>query len=294
MFLFALKKEHISKVRYHLSGQNITDVFNLFKESFEKKRFKKSVQEILWSILEDDYYYSFRRVEGISWAHENNFIDQEWLQKIKTYWTSLIEKDKNYIENFSDEDVIFGINRVLIEMGDEEAILWRINQLKTAKITLTEKETEKAYGGIASEIRWERYLFKSLKDKIANKYQDAGIELLEYAIQLLNEDEKNTTKILTEYSKYLLQNVFEIFKKSNNSGLFHKVKKLKSEVSGYAEYIFSFYYRRFQPDFIDELTSEEKKNLILDLADKTNQNYESNLIENKESPERISKSDKNI
>ena len=226
MFLSTLRKEDISKVRYHLSGQNIIDVFELFKTSFKKNKFRGKMQEILWSILEDDYYYSFRRVKAISWAHENNFIDQEWLQKIKSYWSSLVEKDKNYIENFSDEDVIFGINRVLIEMNDEEAILWRINQLKTAKITLTEKEIEKAYGGIVSEIRWERYLFKCLKDKIASEYQDAGIKLLKYAIQLLNEDENNTPKILTEYAKYLLQNVFDIFKDSNNREAFLKVRPI--------------------------------------------------------------------
>lgn len=210
MFLSVLRKEDVSKVRYHLSGQNIIDVFDLFKGSFEKKKFRKRVQEILWSLLEDDYYYSFRRVEAVSWAHKNKIIDQKWLKKIKSYWTSLLEKDKNYIENFSDEDVIFGINRVLIEMEDEQAILWRINQLKTAKIALTEQETEKAHGGIANEIRWEKHLFKCLENIDFKKYGDAIFELIETGLNLLQKDEKNLVKNLSPYGRYIIFNALNI------------------------------------------------------------------------------------
>lgn len=266
MILSALQKNHISKVRYHLSGQNIFDVLELFKTSLQNKKFKKKTRDILWGILQDENYSDFRRVEAISWARENSFLDTELLEKTKKYWESLLDKDKNYIESFAGENLIFGINRVLIETQDKDAIIWRVEQLKTAKIYLSEQDIEKAQGGIANEIRWERYLFRALKTKITHEYQSSMIEVLKHAIDLLNEDGINSPKTLTKYAEYLLHNLFEIFKNLNKKDIFHQVRLIRWELQGYAGYIFGFYYRNFQAQFISELNEQEQKTLIYELV----------------------------
>lgn len=218
LILTVLQKEHISNARYHLSGQNIFPVFEKYEKIFLRKKHREKIIELFKSIITDEDFEEWRRASPLD--HLNWELYKEMLPWLKSHWENIVDKKRNYIETFDRWGLVLKLNTILIRENDDEAIRWRLKQLQSAKVkSLSFDDRRKWQSGglhfrwvsdIESELDFDKTLIKWLKNIDARKYQKELLNAIKHGLNLLKEEEKEETKLLSSYARYLISGVFSI------------------------------------------------------------------------------------
>ena len=53
---------------------------------------------------------------------------------LKSHWENIVDKKRNYIETFDRFGFVLKLNTLLIQENDDEAIRWRLDQFKSARV----------------------------------------------------------------------------------------------------------------------------------------------------------------
>lgn len=216
--LIALQPGHISNARYHLSGQNILPVFEKYEKIFLRKKHREKVIELFRSIITDTEFDEWRRASPLDYIKWD--LRKELLPWLKSHWENIVDKKRNYIETFDRWGLVLKLNTILIQENDDKAIQWRLKQLWSAKVKSLSFNERHSWGSrelhfiwvsdIESEINFDRVLWKWLNHIDARKYQKELLDIIRHWLNLLKEEEKEETKILSNYARYLISGAFSI------------------------------------------------------------------------------------
>lgn len=218
MLLAALDKKHISNVRYHLWGQNIFPVYEQYEKVFLHKKHREKVIELFKSIITDEDFEEWRRASPLDYIRWD--LRKDILPWLKSHWENIVDKKRNYIETFDRFGLVLKLNAVLIQENDDEAIRWRLNQFKSARVqSLSFDDRRRWQSGdlhfrwvsdIESELDFDRTLMKWIEHIDARKYQKELLDIIKHGLDLLQEEEWQETKLLSSYARYLISGVFSI------------------------------------------------------------------------------------
>lgn len=281
MLLTALDKKHISNVRYHLSGQNIFPVYEQYEKIFLRKKHRTKVIELFKSIITDEDFEEWRRASPLDYIRWD--LRKEMLPWLKSYWENIVDKKRNYIETFDRFGFVLKLNTLFIQENDDEAIRWRLNQFKSARVkSLSFDDRRRWQSGdlhfrwvsdIESELDFDRTLMKWIEHIDARKYQKELLDIIKHGLNLLQEEEWKEIKLLSSYARYLVNWVIWLFIDSKTISvrdILDELNKINNESNGNAKYLFGFSLRNFKESKVKSLTLKEKEELLYEIIEENN------------------------
>lgn len=197
-------------------GQNFFELYGTFGADWKKE--KDILREILYAFIEkhevDDYIRETAlqiltaepiRIDEI----DRPFLESLWKKEIAKYPGNLIE---TYERQYS---YLFTINQVLINLWDEDAILWRFDQLLKAKVDFPDPYENYEDNGYArsisdleDELSHDKSIIKWLEKIQIQEYQPKILQLYKHWLDLLNQNAKK----YSVYWSYLIWFIGEISK----------------------------------------------------------------------------------